>query len=148
LAEKFDVAALVYNITTLEKLRWSIKNSDTPRALLDALMLRFTLSEHFLNVDELLSQIKAGPVKKKVAGQNPTATAEVNSAKSQIIEHRESSVEQLNKSETTANDQPPPDHRANRAKTSRRRNEIINDPAVKTVLMGLDATITGIDEEQ
>ncbi len=148
LAEKFDVAALVYNITTLEKLRWSIKNSDTPRALLDALMLRFTLSEHFLNVGELLSQIKAGPVKKKVAGQNPTATAEVNSAKSQIVEHRESSVEQLNKSETTADDQPPPDHRANRAKTSRRRNEIINDPAVKTVLMGLDATITGIDEEQ
>ena len=148
LAEKFDVAALVYNITTLEKLRWSIKNSDTPRALLDALMLRFALSEHFLNVDELLSQIKAGPVKKKVAGQNPTATAEVNSAKSQIVEHRESSVEQLNKSETTADDQPPPDHRANRAKTSRRRNEIINDPAVKTVLMGLDATITGIDEEQ
>ncbi|GAH65188.1 unnamed protein product, partial [marine sediment metagenome] len=33
LAEKFDTAALIYNITALEKLRWSIKNSDTPRAL-------------------------------------------------------------------------------------------------------------------
>ncbi|MHC4745317.1 MAG: DNA polymerase III subunit gamma/tau, partial [Planctomycetota bacterium] len=29
LAEKFDVAALVYSIATLEKMRWSIKNSDT-----------------------------------------------------------------------------------------------------------------------
>jgi len=72
LAEKFDVAALVYNITTLEKLRWSIKNSDTPRALLDALMLRFTLSEHFLNVGELLAQIKASPIKKKVAAEGET----------------------------------------------------------------------------
>jgi len=31
---------------------------------------------------------------------------------------------------------------------SQRRNELINDPAVKTVLMGLDATITGIEEDQ
>jgi len=29
---------------------------------------------------------------------------------------------------------------------SQRRNEIVNDPAVKTVLMGLDATITNIEE--
>jgi hypothetical protein len=31
---------------------------------------------------------------------------------------------------------------------SQRRNEIVNDPAVKTVLMGLDATITGIEEAE
>ena len=37
----------------------------------------------------------------------------------------------------------------NRRKTSsHRQNEIINDPAVKAVLMGLDATITSIEEEQ
>ncbi|GAF99594.1 unnamed protein product, partial [marine sediment metagenome] len=65
LAEKFDIAGLVYNITTLEKLRWTIKNSDTPRALLDALLLRFALSEHFLNVDELLSQLRGNSIKKK-----------------------------------------------------------------------------------
>ena len=36
---------------------------------------------------------------------------------------------------------------ANRQVTSgQRRNEIISDPAVKTVLLGLDATITGIEE--
>jgi hypothetical protein len=31
---------------------------------------------------------------------------------------------------------------------SERRNELLNDPAVKTVLMGLDATITGVEESQ
>ena len=68
LAKKFDVAALVYNITALEKLRWTIKNSDNPRALLDASLLRFALSEHFMNVDMLLSQAGrhgGGAVKKK-----------------------------------------------------------------------------------
>ena len=29
---------------------------------------------------------------------------------------------------------------------SQNRREILNDPAVKTVLLGLDATITGIEE--
>ena len=36
----------------------------------------------------------------------------------------------------------------NRPKTTgQRRNELINDPAVKTILMGLDATITGVEED-
>jgi len=68
LAKKFDAAALIYNITALEKLRWAVKNSDTPRALLDASLLRFALSEHFINVDELLARSSGGagaPVKKK-----------------------------------------------------------------------------------
>lgn len=56
LAKKFDTAALVYNITTLEKLRWSVRNSDTARALLEASLLRLTLSEHFININELLNQ--------------------------------------------------------------------------------------------
>ena len=80
LAEKFDIAALVYNIATLEKLRWSVKNSETARALLEASLLRFALSEHFMNVDQLLSQLKGGPagnVKKKhppVSNSTPTHT--------------------------------------------------------------------------
>jgi DNA polymerase-3 subunit gamma/tau len=56
LAERFDAAALIYSITSLEKLRWAVKNSDTPRALLDASLLRLALSEHFMNVDQLLAQ--------------------------------------------------------------------------------------------
>jgi len=58
LAEKFDIAGLIYNITALEKLRWVIKNSQTGRALLEASLLRFALSEHFLNVDGLVSRLQ------------------------------------------------------------------------------------------
>ena len=112
LAEKFDTAALVYNITTLERLRWSIKNSDTARALLEASLLRFALSEHFLNVEALLSQLQSRPVKKKQP----------------VIAKSESRIE-------------------NRT-SSQKKNEIVNDPAVKAVLMGLDATITGIEEDK
>jgi len=88
LATKFDMPAIIYNITTLERLRWTIKNSDNPRALLEASMLRLALSEHFMNVNELLSQLNGsgahlrrpagGTVKKKQTarpGQNkPPAT--------------------------------------------------------------------------
>ena len=56
LAEKFDIAAVIYNITTLEKLRWTIKSTDVPRPLLEAALLRFALSEHFINTDQLKSQ--------------------------------------------------------------------------------------------
>ena len=76
LAQKFDAAALIYNITALEKLRWAIRNSDTPRALLDASLLRFALSEHFINVDELVSRAQAGPaddVKKKLPVESKPA---------------------------------------------------------------------------
>ena len=71
LCDKFDVPGLIYNITALEKLRWTIKNSDNPRALLEASMLRLALSEHFLSVGELLSRIdsagagRSGTVVKK-----------------------------------------------------------------------------------
>ena len=176
LVEKFDIAALIYNITALEKLRWAIKNSDTPRALLEASLLRFALSEHFLNVDELLSQLQPGPagtIKKKDprsvkaeassesrvtspvrnlpmgtgstmqkgensngasderrgTDQKPRATS--NDPQVSRIENRESRIENRGKPRTSR----------------RRNNEIVNDPAVRTVLIGLDATITGIEED-
>ena len=69
LAEKFDIASIIYNITTLEKLRWTIKNSDTPRALLEASVLRLTLSEHFVGIEKLLARLNTsggqGPASKK-----------------------------------------------------------------------------------
>ncbi len=229
LAEKFDIAALVYNISTLEKLRWAIKNSDTSRALLEASLLRFALSEHFLNVDELLSQLRAGASagikKKRPVAHNIPIKAIAQPAKSQIsepvglsglndihsiqdnwqsllgvitaklgpgtggllssavparfengvltlefgasaqmqkrmcesngrAEHIQALLgEQLStpvklKFETAAGEQTKPEPGANQPKTSgQKRNELINDPAVKTVLMGLDATITGIEED-
>ena len=70
LAGKFDIAGLIYNITALEKLRWTLKNSETSRALLEASLLRLALSEHFIGIDQLAAQIRSMPagtvdVKKK-----------------------------------------------------------------------------------
>jgi DNA polymerase-3 subunit gamma/tau len=226
LAEKFDVAALIYNIATLEKLHWAVKNSDTSRALLEATLLRFALSEHFLNIDELLSQLKGdspAAVKKKVphavisppAGEPPVTSHEPretsefidlrsikdrwpgilkltttklgpatggllgsavpsrfedgvltlefglsNHVKKSMCE-RNGRIEQIEallsdqlsrpvklKLETTAGEQTQTEPSTSPPKTgSQRRNEIINDPAVKTVLLGLDATITNIEED-
>jgi DNA polymerase-3 subunit gamma/tau len=85
LAQKFDAAALIYNIMALEKLRWTIRNSDTPRALLDASLLRFALSEHFMNVDELISRAQGGapvPIKKKAPVETePVARAAASPAR-------------------------------------------------------------------
>jgi DNA polymerase-3 subunit gamma/tau len=85
LAQKFDAASLIYYITALEKLRWTIRNSDTPRALLDASLLRFTLSEHFMNVDELMSRAQGGApaaVKKKAPIEaKPVATVPMPQAR-------------------------------------------------------------------
>jgi DNA polymerase-3 subunit gamma/tau len=232
LAEKFDVAALVYSISTLEKLRWAIKNSDTSRALLEASLLRFALSEHFLNVDTLLSQLKGGPgatAKKKapriaksqlssepprpasaahaaencgtvnspapcniqsikdrwqdtlslisaklgpgtggllscaVPGrlENGTLVLELDRVKKDMCERngRPGQIEALLseeystpikvKFEVVGGVQTKAEAKAEQHKTgSQRRNELLNDPAVKTILMGLDATITGVEESQ
>lgn len=55
IADTFDIPALVYNVSLLEKLRWPVKNSDNPRALFEAALLRLALNEHFMNIPELLS---------------------------------------------------------------------------------------------
>jgi len=176
LAEKFDTAALIYNITALEKLRWTVKNSDTPRALLEASVLRFALSEHFLNIDELLWQLKGKPaatVKKKelsTEAQSPRSTkAQNNTSRATNHEPRGTSPirnpatvtsnttqkgeisngQQQSTAETADNENKPIEKTSSQPKSnSRRKNEIINDPAVKTVIIGLDATITGIEENQ
>jgi DNA polymerase-3 subunit gamma/tau len=227
LAEKFDVAALVYNITSLEKLRWSIKNSDNPRALLDALLVRFALSEHFLNVDQLLSQLavgRAGPIKKKrIDSPEPETAPTAAPAESQATkDHKLPALSDLQSVKDNWHalldivaEQLGPGTRAllksavptkfgdglltlslaqgaevskemlerngraeqiqtlisehcgspvklelridadlkgesapQRARTpGRKRADLINDPAVKAVITGLDATVTGIEEE-
>ncbi len=245
LAQKFDVASLIYSITALEKLRWTIRNSDTPRALLDASLLRFALSEHFMNVDELMSRaqgaapaavkkkvpIEAKPVKKAPVPSAPSVpappaepeeepepeawqlTAEPVEPKAPspptswieswpeilgaigaglgnataglmtgsmprelkgdtlIIDFPTSGRIQKQMCESNGRaDQiasvlsehlgrpiriqfemvagPPKSEDANGPvkPNGHKRNEILNDPAVKTVLLGLDATITGIEE--
>lgn len=233
LIEKFDIAALVYNISTLEKLRWSVKNSDTCRALLEALLLRFALSEHFLNVDGLLSQLKpgSGPVissKKKItagpennisdkpqatdykpqavaaSAQDFSGSGDIQSIKDNwqnllalissklgpatggllssavpsriedgilVLEFDSPAKVQMCQSngrakqiqtllseklsmplglkfEVSENPQTQTDPSAHKPKgSSKRRIEMMNDPAVKTVLLELDATITGVEED-
>lgn len=223
-AEKFDVAALVYSIATLEKLRWSIKNSDTSRALLEATLLRFALSEHFLNVDGLLSQLKSGSISgvSSVAGKKkiPTKTVTPPQNEPQVTSHEQPNLQSIQNNwqnllsdirtklgagtsgllssakpvrleegiltlefdssakvrmcesngraeqirtflseqlsapigirfEVAAQeenqDQSTPIQEISSVK---RRNELINDPAVKTILLGLDATITDIEEDK
>jgi DNA polymerase-3 subunit gamma/tau len=245
LAQKFDAAGLIYDITALEKLRWTVRNSDTPRALLDASLLRFALSEHFMNVDELMSRVQGGPaaaVKKKLpveaepacprAPLSPPApvvastsgpeeappepwqlTAAVNGSRGPsvptdlmegwpeaigrigtrlgnataglmagskpraltgdtlIIDFPASGRIQKQMCESNGRaDQittvlsehlgrpiriqfelvagPPADESTSfrTRPTGQKRQEILNDPAVKTVLIGLDATVTGIEE--
>ena len=74
--------------------------------------------------------------KKQIADHNTTSTAAgkqtepINKQQPSGIENQTSSIEKRSKT------------------TGQRRNELINDPAVRTVLMGLDATITGIEEDQ
>ena len=75
-AEKFDVAALIYNITALEKLRWTLKTSETSRALLEASLLRLALSEHFIGLDQLSTAVSAAPgtaPSKKKCLSNPSS---------------------------------------------------------------------------
>jgi DNA polymerase-3 subunit gamma/tau len=172
LAEKFDTAALVYNITTLEKMRYTIKNSDTPRALLEALLLRFALSEHFMNVDELLSQSQgkaASPIKKKPAPESITPepqSSKATASEPQVTTHEPpaSSISTVHntqdalepesqgerpsvENQESSNEEQTPNNKLRTQTSRQRKNEILDDPAVKTVILGLDATITGIEED-
>jgi len=155
LAENFDTAALIYNITALEKLRWTLKNSDTPRALLDALLLRFALSEHFLNVDELLSQLRGGTAASAFVKTTTDKDVKKKQQSSEAQRHKgteiKSNEQQVANSESRAIHPSPLRGYGGQAgherrTNSRRKNEIVNDPAVKTVIIGLDATITGVEE--
>jgi DNA polymerase III gamma/tau subunit len=69
-ADKFDIAALIYNITALEKLRWTLRTSETSRALLEASLLRLALSEHFIGLDQLSAKLSAAPSAGAPLGHN------------------------------------------------------------------------------
>ncbi len=77
IVQDFDVPALIYNITALEKLRWTLRSSETSRALLEALVLRLALSEHFMSLTQLAGQgsISADQKKKLIGTGNSPARA-------------------------------------------------------------------------
>jgi DNA polymerase III subunit gamma/tau len=237
LAEKFDSSGLIYNIAALEKLRWAVKNSDTSRALLEATLLRLALSEHFIDIDKLISQINTGStgststaaVKKKAvtpapeiqknAESQPAIQQEIQQVVATGLEHSNLNIQSIKshwqnllevvtsqlgsgtgrllgyaepggfdnglltlcfstqihkdmcqsngrseqiqnilsnqlsmpiklKFEVAPKEQTKPIPSENPQKSDgQKRTKLLNDPAVKTVIVGLDATITGIEEK-
>jgi DNA polymerase-3 subunit gamma/tau len=73
IADFFDIPAIIYNIALFEKLRWPIKNSDNPRALLEASLLRVALAEQFMSIPDLLGN--------KTASSNPADKLKKNLAR-------------------------------------------------------------------
>jgi DNA polymerase-3 subunit gamma/tau len=71
LAGGYEVPWLVYAITALERLRYTLKNSETARALLEATLLRLAMSEHFISLDAIAGQLRGG------AASLPTASIDV-----------------------------------------------------------------------
>ncbi len=92
MSQAFDVPGLIYNITAMEKLRWTLRSSDTSRALLEALLLRLALSEHFMSLAQLNrrgvgSQTNPSPLKKKsVAADRVQSPLSVSSSSSLSVE--------------------------------------------------------------
>ncbi len=228
LAPKFDTPALIYNITTLEKLRWSIKTSDNPRALLEASLLRLALSEHFLDVPQLLARLNnpsvraaPNPIKKKtitaidsppptpsaaktlsappdtllitktdtdsikdnwqtiltaLKNQNTSTASLLDSAQpsdyrdniltlsfppstefaKSLCQKRTDQIESLLsaalgtdikvKFETSSKSADTDKKKQPKASIKEARDEVLNDPAVKILLTGLNATVIQIDE--
>lgn len=78
LADKFDIPSIIYGISAAEKLRYTVKNSDNPRAILEAVAIRLTLSEHFIGTKQLLESLEG----KSFAVKN---TAQAESPKKKIV---------------------------------------------------------------
>ncbi|AQQ10463.1 DNA polymerase III subunit gamma/tau [Sedimentisphaera cyanobacteriorum] len=96
IAGKFDIASLVYAVTTMERMRGTVKKSDNPRAILEAALMRLTLSEHFINVQTLVRQTAGGGGGKKnsQAGGKP-AGARKPSLKQAFAEKNGSAADKL-----------------------------------------------------
>ncbi len=59
-ASKFDAAGLVHMIALCESVQRAIRGSSTPRALLDALIVRLSLTEKLADVTGLVAQLNGG----------------------------------------------------------------------------------------
>src|SRR6185437_12806835 len=59
-ANKFDAGVLAQDITILEELRRTLRQSQAGRALLDATLVRLTLADQFSSIGDILSRLDAG----------------------------------------------------------------------------------------
>jgi DNA polymerase-3 subunit gamma/tau len=198
-SKKFDIAAIIYNITVLEKLRWSVRSSETSRALVEATLLRLALSEHFMNVDRLIdgAGAPAGLKKNATAPEKAASRLDIKAVRDRWEDFLSASSDALGpviaallqgaepagldngtltlripastavhkklletngrtelidsllsehfgvRIKVRLKSEPGP---VQKHKDRRRGSSPLDDPAVKTVLMGLDATITGFEE--
>ncbi|MBM4102922.1 MAG: DNA polymerase III subunit gamma/tau [Planctomycetes bacterium] len=99
LSQTFDIPWLVFAITTLERLRWTLRNSETARALLEATLLRLAMSEHFISLDALTEQLRG-------AGGSIPASADIK--KKTIISSGNPPLFQAAAAKTPAVQQPIP----------------------------------------
>jgi DNA polymerase III gamma/tau subunit len=60
LAQKFDPAALVQDITVLEEVRRQMRQGHGGRALLDAALARLAMADQFASIDQLLGRVDRG----------------------------------------------------------------------------------------
>jgi DNA polymerase-3 subunit gamma/tau len=87
MSQTFDIPWLVFAITTFERLRWTLRNSETARALLEATLIRLAMSEHFISLDALADQLRGKP-----GASAPAAAADLK--KKTIVSPGNSSVPQ------------------------------------------------------
>ncbi|MCB9851024.1 MAG: DNA polymerase III subunit gamma/tau [Phycisphaerales bacterium] len=69
-AERFDAATYVYMIALLEEVRRQAKATSAPRALVDAAVVRLSMTSAFSGIDDILARVDgapaAEPAKKKL----------------------------------------------------------------------------------
>ncbi len=87
LVNLFDLPAIIYAITTLEKLRWAVKTADNPRPLLEAALLRLTLSEHFMAISEILKSAQT----QKISAKQSQTPAKASVKKNAPLNNKENS---------------------------------------------------------
>ena len=78
-AMKFEPAAPSQDITILEELRRNLRQSQTARALLDAILARLALSEQFTSIGELLNRLD-GAATSTPSASSPQKKSLTNSA--------------------------------------------------------------------
>src|SRR5690606_22255126 len=68
-AQNFDPIALIQDITALDELRRLVRSSQAGRALLDATLVRLTLSDQFTSVEDLLARVDGNPSPRAASAQ-------------------------------------------------------------------------------
>ena len=78
-ANQFDPGALAQDITILEELRRTLRQSQAGRALLDATLVRLTLADQFASIGELLSRLDGGGPQAASPSKPPARTSSLAS---------------------------------------------------------------------